>query len=148
MKKDLLLPSKYKVWGWLLTSIFGTAGLFCLYGDFSLKILDYTTTSNSLFLSNNFTNEIALTGIIIGLLLIVFSKEKIEDEFISYLRLKSLQLAVLISYAIFLLLNFSFYDLGFFLATFYNSFTVMLVFILKFQWSLYRLRKEGMKDEE
>ena len=148
MKRDLLLPSKYKVWGWLLTGIFGTAGLFCLYGNFSLKILDYTIKSNDLFISSNFTNEIALTGTIMGLLLIVFSKEKIEDEFISYLRLKSLQLAVLISYAIFLILNFSFYDLNFFMATFYNSFTVMIVFIIKFQWSLYRLRKEGMKDEE
>jgi hypothetical protein len=148
MKRDLLLPAKYKVWGWLLTVIFGIAGLFCLYDDFSLKILDYNRESHDLFKSQNFTNEIALTGIIIGLLLIVFSKEKIEDEFISYLRLKSLQLAILISYLIFLILNLTFYDLNFFMATFYNSFTVMIIFIIRFQWSLHHLRKEGMKDEE
>ena len=149
MKNNLLIPAKYKVFGWILTLIFGVIGFFCLYKDFNLEFLKIGDAKELFFYSqNNLTNEIALTGFIIGLLMIVFSKQKIEDEFISLLRLKSLQLSVLISYFIFIILNFCFYGLNFYEATFYNTFTVLVVFIITFHWRLLKLKKEGIKDEE
>jgi integral membrane sensor domain MASE1 len=149
MNNNLLISAKYKVLGWILTAVFGVLGFFCLYNDFSFDFLTFTEKKHGIFESdNNFTNEIALTGTIIGLLIIVFSKQKLEDEYISILRLKSLQISVLISYIIFLILNFSFYGFNFFTASFYNMFTVLIVFIITFHWKLFRLGKEGTKDEE
>jgi hypothetical protein len=149
MNNNLLIPAKYKVLGWSLTLIFGVVGFMCLYQDFNLEILNFKI-GNELFDNgnNNLTNEIALTGFIIGLLLIVFSKQKLEDEYISLIRLKSLQLSILISYLIFIILNFSFYGLNFYEITFYNTFTVLAVFIITFQIRLFKLRNEGLKNEE
>ena len=42
----------------------------------------------------NFTDEMALTGIILALLFIAFASEKKEDEFINRTRLESWQWAV------------------------------------------------------
>lgn len=96
----------------------------------------------------NLTNEVALLGITIGLLMIVFVKEKIEDEYIAILRLKSMQWAVLISYIILIILNFSVYGLGFLILLVYNLWTTLIVFIIKFYFSLYKLRKEGLSNEK
>jgi hypothetical protein len=152
MKNNLLIPAKYKVLGWILALTFGVLGFFCLFYDFKFDFLtvnnEEINTLSGLFQSSNFTNEIALTGTIIGLLIVVFSKQKIEDEYISLLRLKSLQLSVLISYLIFIILNFCFYGLDFYAAIFYNTFTILAVFIIIFQWKLFKLGKEGILDEE
>jgi len=155
MQNNLLIPARYKVLGWILTLTFGILGFFCLFYDFKFDFLTSNKAENNInnilsgiFQSNNFTNEIALTGTMIGLLIVVFSKQKIEDEYISLLRLKSLQLSVLISYLILIILNFCFYGLDFFSAIFYNSFTVLVVFIITFQWKLFKLGKEGTTNEE
>lgn len=96
----------------------------------------------------NLTNEFAMLGITLGLLMIVFAKERIEDEYISILRLRSLQWAVLINYIILIIINSSFYGLGYIFIITYNIWTLLLVFILKFYWNLYQLKREGAKNEK
>lgn len=149
MKSSLLLPNKYKVLGWILFLVFATLGLFCILGDFKIPGFDISVfhiikEDNSLTGGDfNLTNELAFLGITVGLLMIVFAKEKIEDEYIALLRLKSLQWALLISYIILLILNFTAYGLSFAMLLIYNSWTFLIIFILKFYWSLYQLKKEG-----
>ena len=149
MKNSLLLPNKYKVFGWIIFLLFATLGIFCMLIDFKIpgfQIYKFVGGSFN-FEDYNLTNEFAVFGITIGLLMTVFTKEKIEDEYISMLRLKSLQWAVLLSYIVLIALNFSFYGLVFLNLLVYNIWTILLIFIIKFYWSLYKLRKEGLQDE-
>ena len=153
MKNSLLIPNQYKVFGWITFLLFATLGVFCMVNDFRIPGLQvYHISKESVesagigFQDYNLTNEFAVLGITIGLLMITFSKEKIEDEYISMLRLKSLQWAVLLSYIILLILNFSFYGISFLILLVYNAWTTLLIFIIKFYWSLYQFRK-GAKNE-
>lgn len=118
------------------------------FPGFELNLFNYKYEDGLDFRNFNLTSELAFLGITIGLLIVVFAKEKIEDELISMLRLKSLQWAVLISYIILIIINFSFYGLGFLILLVYNSWTLLVVFIIKFNWSLYQLKKEGIVDEK
>lgn len=157
MKNSLLIPNKYKVLGWIMFLLFTGLGLACMYAEFkipdfqlyhpSMATINEASDSVSLDLGDyNLTNEQALAGVIAGLLMIAFAKEKNEDEYISFLRLKSWQWSVLISFLIFLICVFSFYGTLFWVVLIYNVFTVPLVFIIKFNLSLYLLRKGGNNE--
>lgn len=151
MKNTLLLPSKYKVIGWVTFLLFVSLGLACMYWDFKIPGFQffYPTKNHFLDFSDyNLTNELALTGIILGLLMVAFAKEKTEDEYISQLRLRSWQWSVLVSYAIVIIIIFTHYGFGFLSGLIHNIFTVLLVFIIKFNWSLYKFRKEGLENEK
>ncbi|MEH3115916.1 hypothetical protein [Pedobacter terrae] len=157
MKNSLLISSKYKVLGWIIFICFATLGIFCMVEGFEIPGFQLLSTieqtgedsvSMDLFGTYNLTNELALLGITVGLLMIVFAKEKIEDEFISMLRLKSLQWAVLLSYIVLIVINFTAYGLNFLSLLVYNLWTVLIIFIIRFYWSLYRLKKEEVTDEK
>lgn len=157
MKNYLLMPSKYKVFGWIVFSICMSIYVYCnfiytyLYDKSVLEIPGFTFTYADSFLSPvtaNLTNALLSSGILIGLLLISFSREPNEDEYISFLRLRSWQWAVLLSYGILFIANWLIYGYNFFLFMIFNMLTVLIVFIMKFQYSLYRLKKERITDEE
>lgn len=152
MKNSLLIPNKYKVIGWMVFVVFIVLGFFCLTKEFKIPNFRLYHNKGTSLMSNfpdyNLTNEFAILGITVGLLMIMFSKEKAEDEYIAVLRLKSLQWAVLVSYVILLCINFSFYGISFLLILIYNIWTVPIVFLIKFNYNLYRLRKEGVSDEK
>jgi hypothetical protein len=147
MENSLLIPGKYKVVGWIIFILFACLGLATLYWDYSIPGL-VLPLKESLFFDANLTNELALAGVIIGLMIIVFAREKIEDEYISLMRLKCLQWSVLISFVILFILNFMFYGGSFYVVLIYNMFTIPLIFIAKFNYSLYRLRREREEDEK
>lgn len=153
MKNSLLLPNKYKVLGWILFLAFAALGMFCMLNNFKipgfdLNIFNVKTDGIADFRDFNLTNELAFLGITVGLLMVVFAKEKIEDELITVLRLKSLQWAVLISYVILIVLNFSVFGLPFLMMLVYNLWTVLIVFIIKFNIALFKLKKEEVVDEK
>jgi hypothetical protein len=75
---------------------------------------------------------------VIGLFMIAFSKEKIEDEQISKLRLESLKWAICFNYLL-LIISLSFtkgYDAIDILRM--NLWLPLMVFILLFRWKMYR----------
>jgi hypothetical protein len=85
--------------------------------------------------------------VLVGLFLIAFSKEKIEDEQIVQLRLDSLRWAIYLNYAI-LLFSLVFThggDSNHILLL--NIWLPLLFFILRFQWVLYRLNRSSKSDE-
>jgi hypothetical protein len=150
MKNSLLISNKYKVIGWVIFVAFGILGSLCVIAEFRIPgfQLYYPPNGGAMGNDYNLTNEFAMLGVTIGLLMIVFAKERIEDEYISMLRLKSLQWAVLINYIILIIINFSLYGLGYIFIITYNIWTLLLVFILKFYWNLYQLKREGAKNEK
>jgi hypothetical protein len=79
-------------------------GILVRFWDFQFNFLtvDLRQKTRGMFNDNvNFTDEIALTGIILGLLFLAFARERREDEFINRTRLESWQWAVLINYILF-----------------------------------------------
>lgn len=159
MSHSLLLPHQYKRIGWwlfipsLLLGIFVTTNLyelpewnahmFSLIPEFSQDEFARTIW----FIDTNLTNTIVGVLFIISALMVGFSKEQNEDEYIARLRLSSLLWAVLFNY-ILLLLSFIFvYGFGFFTVMIYNMFTVLLLFIFRFQYLLYR-SKTALADEK
>ncbi|HNX85002.1 MAG TPA: hypothetical protein PKK03_11175, partial [Bacteroidales bacterium] len=78
---------------------------------------------------------------IISAFFVAFSREKTEDEFIARIRLESLLWATYINYGILLFCFMFFYDFGFFYVMIINMFTVLVIFIIRFQYLLHRAKK-------
>ncbi len=105
------------------------------------------TTKPFGFISNNILNEILGVLAIISGLMIAFSKERVEDELISKIRLQSLVWATYWNYGILVLAFLFVFDLSFFWVMIFNMYTVLIFFIIKFNWSLVNLNK-GLTYEE
>ncbi|MDB4256560.1 hypothetical protein N9836_01740, partial [Flavobacteriaceae bacterium] len=97
--------------------------------------------------TNNILNEILGVLIIISTFLIAFSKEKSEDEYISKIRFESLAWAVYFNYAIFILTLLFIYDFAFLWVMVFNMFTVLLFFIVRFNWQISKLKKSASYEE-
>ncbi|MBO9152854.1 hypothetical protein ACFOTA_11595 [Chitinophaga sp. GCM10012297] len=135
MKPKYLLPHLYKKIGWALTVPFLTYAVYAyILGD----IFNLPFKAENLENKFPWLGTIVLIGLLGGLLLVSFSKEKTEDEYISRLRLESLQVAVIVNYVLLILAALSFFGLDFLSVMVYNMFTVLLIFIIRFHFLLYR----------
>jgi hypothetical protein len=153
MSSKLLLPNKYKKIGWCLLIPAALLGIFMIATDFDInwlnvKVFAFLSDSQSFSLiKDNITNEIVGVSFIVGALFVGFSREKREDEFIANLRLSSLLWAVYVNY-ILLILSFLFvYGAAFLSVMMYNMFTVMIIFIGRFNYILYKNSK-SVPDEK
>lgn len=158
MIQKFLLPNKYKIVGWFILILTTILGIILMVTDFEgmplntkvFAILDNGILGESqsfTFIDANVTNTVVGILFIVGALLIGFSKEKNEDEFITNLRQSSLLWAVLINY-ILLLFSFAFiYGTAFLNVMLYNMFTVLIIFIARFNYVLYSTSK-SMSDEK
>ena len=159
MKTNYLLPHKYKTLGWILF-IIGTisgASLFIsefeFHNFFKIKVLsifnsdiDFKGNKEPFFqiIENGVLDEIISLFIIVGGLLVGFTKEKVEDEFIYKLRKDSLVWAIILNYTILLFLILFVYG-GYFLnVMIYNMFTPLIFFIIRFNF----LKHKSRSDEE
>lgn len=148
MRHRLLLPNRFKLIGLLTLIPFLALGIAVRFFDFGFTFLsshsvwEITSSNISSHISDyqNYTDELALSGIIISLLLIAFTREKQEDEFISQLRLESLQWAVLINYVLLLAATWIVYQFAYIDVMMYNMLTVLLLFILRFHILLWKNR--------
>lgn len=158
MMHKLLLPNKYKKVGWFILMPATILGIILMFTDFESMPLNtkvFAIVNNEIlgksqfftFINTNVTNTLVGILFIVGALLVGFSKEKNEDEFIANLRLSSLLWAVLINY-ILLLFSFAFiYGTAFLNVMLYNMFTVLIIFIARFNYVLYSNSK-SMSDEK
>lgn len=80
-----------------------------------------------------------------GGLLVMFSKEKVEDEFIQSIRMDALLWSVLVHFILLMIAFLSVYGLPFLSVVFYNTYTLLVVFILRFHYLLY---KNGVLSNE
>jgi hypothetical protein len=85
--------------------------------------------------------------VLVGLFLVAFSKEKIEDEQIVQLRLDSLRWAIYLNYAILLFGLIFTHSSESQHILMLNIWLPLLFFILRFQWVLYRLNRSAKSDE-
>lgn len=147
MKSKLLLPYRFKWIGIFSLIPFLVLGALFMYADFSIELLNTNMFDKGLFSASNdnLTDEVAFTGVIISLLLIAFAREKEEDEFIHLTRLESWQWAVLVNFALLLAATWLFYGDTYFDIMVYNMLTILVIFIVRFQWIVYRNKREEIK---
>jgi hypothetical protein len=147
MKSNYLLSNKFKIPGWILLSLGIIAGIFLSITGFESDLLEMNVFSiysdNDPFSSsggffkiirNSIVDEIVALVIIIGGLLVGFSKEKIEDEFIYKIRTDSLVWAIVFNYITLMFAIVFIYEFTFFDVLVYNMFTPLLFFIIRFNF--------------
>lgn len=146
MKQNFLLPKVFKKIGWLLFILGILFGIVFLILEDEIHFLDLPVfaianeevLSTTVFFSvvkNNVFDELIGLLLIAGGLFIAFSKEETEDEFIAKIRLESLVWATYFNYAILMLSVIFVYGMSFFGVLVFNMFTLLLFFIIRFNWA-------------
>ena len=146
MKTNYLLSNKYKTFGWFIF-IIGIIGGIILYASeyesdaLTIKVLSiynepFIGEDKGFFklIENSIIDELIALAIIIGGLLVGFTKEKIEDEFIYKLRKDSLVWSIITNYIILIFAIIFVYDFTFFDVLVFNMFTPLLFFIIRFNF--------------
>lgn len=161
MKSRLLFPHRFKLIGWLLAIPGFMLGYLVVYNDYKIPGFGLQLRATSqLFLPayENFTNELALTLVVAGLIFIAFSKQKIEDELTANIRLNALYWAILVNYLLYALflsavVAINEFDmralangidafLGGYTFMTYNLFTPLVIFATRFYYLLYKRNDE------
>ncbi len=158
MSDKLLFPNKYKMVGWCILIPATILGIILIVSDFEAMKINTRVFAifndeflgkfqSFSFINTNITNTVVGVLFLIGAILVGFSREKREDEFIANIRLSSLLWAVFVNY-ILLLFFFAFvYGVSFLYVMIYNMFTVLIIFIVRFNYILYRNSKT-VSDEK
>lgn len=154
MKTNYLFPNKFKIYGWIILIPAAIVGVLSLIYEIQLSALEFEVPA--LFIDefmgeksfvgtvvNNIFNEIIGVLIILSSILVAFSKEKNEDEYISKIRLDSLVWAVYVNYVILLFALLFIYDYSFMFVMIFNMFTILIFFIIRFYWQLNKLKKQS-----
>jgi len=141
-----LFPHRFKMIGWFIFIPSLILGLISLSGVMNFEI-SLPVIYNSGFLNNEdqgflqtanidlFPNLFGVL-IIIGGILVGFSKEKIEDEYISSLRLKSVFWSLIATYSIVLILFISIFGTLFFTAMIFSMFLPLVLYVFRFNYLL------------
>ncbi|MCH8546132.1 MAG: hypothetical protein LAT54_05315 [Cryomorphaceae bacterium] len=153
MISNHLFPKQYRMIGWMLFVPGIILGIWSLFFDshpfFDRQVFAVIAEKNLnsyVYFSwkeNNILDEIAAVLIIIGGMLAAFSKLPNEDELISQLRLDSLLWATYLNYFILLLSVMFVYEFAFFPIIVFNMFTILIFFLLRFHWVLFRNRLQN-----
>ena len=85
--------------------------------------------------------------VLVGLFLVAFSRERVEDEQITQLRLDSLRWAIYVNYGILLFSLIFTYGQEVYHILLLNIWLPLLFFILRFQWVLYRLNRSARSND-
>lgn len=153
MKRDWLLPFGFKRVGWAIlipAALLGLAMWFdefaglpdwlCPEGSRAGKLL-HTETADRIF------HNIALIGIWTGALFVACSRERIEDEMISRLRLNALLTALYVQIVSMVVIALTVYDLAYLEVMVANLVALPLIFLLIQRLMLRRIRKEAGDEE-
>lgn len=158
MKLNYLFPHRYKKIGWIILVPSLIMGLLVVIYDLEPEILDANVPAFLIdnfngekeffgIINNNLFNEICGVFLLISLIVIAFSKEKEEDELIVKIRLDSLVWATYLNYTILLLAMLFMYGFSFLWVMIFNMFTILLFFIIRFNWQVNKLNKSMTHEE-
>ncbi len=145
MKKLPLLPHKLRKLGYVLVLPFLALGIAYMGWDFTIAQLEYPLHKTGVFFmgNHNYTDELITIGLILSLILIGFSKEKVEDEAIQFFRLEALQWAVYANYAVLAAAVLFCYGGMFFTIMTINLFTVLIIFIARYRYVLFQYNRNN-----
>ena len=150
MNTKNLLPNSWRPFGWLAIIIVALLEIWALTkGDdyplnfgvevplpFNFGGFEY---GDKFLIEGNLqlqADEIMSLLLIAGLLIVGFSKLKIEDERVAQIRLESLQWGIYTNYLTLALCVLFVYGKAFFDVMTYSMFTPLVIFLLRFYWLL------------
>jgi len=148
MITQLLLPQKCRLAGFILLPFAASLLIASYYFDFSLSFLNHTNKAGAgtfdnagVIFSKNFsadyTGTVAILLTIVSLSMIAFSREKNEDEYIVSVRLRALQISVYANYIILGITALMFFSTSFLMVMQINLFTILILFIIIYQYQLH-----------
>lgn len=149
MKKNYLFPHHFRVIGWVLAIVAVAGYLWLPEINFKMPSLYFDTffddENESGFFRMAMANSLSIAMILltIGLLFIGFSKEKVEDEFVQYLRAQSLIWATYVTAILFIVATLLIYGISYIYIPFLVFYVFLILFIIKFKVELYRFNKGG-----
>lgn len=136
MKKDFLFPHSLGIPGWIISIVCLPVGVWMLVENDGGKVDPYG------WLGGYFPTVLTVV-LILGLLMVAFSREKAEDEYVTKLRASSLVWAIIANYVLLLLFTLLVYDLDYVYVLIVNLFTPLLLYILKFRTAVWKFRKSA-----
>ncbi len=149
--KNYLFPHSYKKYGWVLLVSFIIIGVLKMIFNYEPAFFEGSAIpiirNSQYFSDNNYYDEIISIALIIGSILVSFSKAEIEDEYIMKIRLESLVWSMYLNYGLILLAIMFVNGFAFLNVMLYNLFTPLIFMVIRFNWLLLRTRNGG-KDEE
>ena len=147
---NYLFNYKYKkISGWIFYLLI-PVGLFLLLTEriqdifvvnvFSIFSYEWFGSEQTGFgwIENGLGDEIFTLLIIVSGLINSFSKEKIEDELISRIRLESLSLSLFISFGLIIVSTFLVFNINYMYVLVFNLFLIILLFNLIFKFRLFK----------
>ena len=158
MKFNYLLPHYLKRVGFVLLALGVVALLYSFLISNTPDFMDFSVYAliRQRFLSpveffsvveTNFLDELIAGLLILGLGLISFSREKVEDEFIAKTRLESLVWATYLNYGVLLLSVLFVYEMAFFMVMIVNMFTILIFFVIRFNWVMSKSKRQLRHEE-
>ncbi len=157
MKKNYLFPHRFRVIGWVLAIVAVAAEVIgkiwfphlkfkvpALYYDGVFEFFSDDPMPQGFFvMGTSSLLTLVLVVLCIGMIFIGFSKEKVEDEFVSHIREQSLVWATYVTAVLFILATLTIYGGIYMLVPLAVFFVFLILFIVKFRIELYRANKGG-----
>ncbi|MFA6276781.1 MAG: hypothetical protein WC622_08530 [Pedobacter sp.] len=145
MKSKFLFPTWCSIVGFTMAIPGFVLGYLYIFNNYNIPGFGFRMREKDSFIQpafENFTNELAIFLVIIGLVLIAFSKNKKEDELSAKLRINSLYWSVVcyyIFYIVGLIFNLTIKEIPFFAEHLIelNIFTPLVIFILRYYYLTY-----------
>lgn len=159
MKTNYLLPSSFRKAGWYMFIPGVILGLLYLTGEYpawlelggtkAFALFDGFSDTNtfSVTFNDSWTEEFIIILLAIALLFIGFSREKDEDECIANIRMNALVWAITVNTLLLITSTLLIFGLPYLTFMSIYMFSLMVLFIAKYQWMIYRFRKNSSNDE-
>ncbi len=144
MKHYFLLPYGFKWAGWVLLLSSLLLGGWIVAMDFDPQSSELLS---SLQLEGTLINNYAVIGLWLGAIFVGCSKERVEDEMITRIRLNALMIGFYLQAIFIIIASFVCNSLDYLEVMLYNLVTYPLIFVVIYRWML-RSALRGMSDEE
>lgn len=148
MNKILLLPHSFKRIGWWLfipTALFSLLMAIDGFNGFPTFLLPGSVETGVTV--DRISNNVALIGVLLGALFITCSRERIEDELITRIRLNALLAALYVTIGIAVIAALVLYDFTYLYFMIFNLCLLPVLFLVIERAMLWRLRKEASHEE-
>jgi hypothetical protein len=145
-----LFPNKLRIYGWTILFLGILFGVSRFYFGFKPEFLNikvfavyskYFETNYFKVIENHVSEELTALLLLVGLFLISFTKEKIENDFVFEVRNKSLILTFYINTALVVLSFLFIYGFSFIYILVINVFSPFIIYIILLKYFLYKAQK-------
>lgn len=131
MKKTFLLPRRCRLWGTFLFAASALWGIYILFIEESCWKIQFD-------LLQAVKTNTAIIGTLVGLYMMAFSKENIEDELVMSLRADAMIKALFFSSLVIVLCALFSYGVLYLQYLSVSQYTVLILYIVIFRYNMHR----------